>query len=242
VQHPIWSTVDKLVRELGALRLSVMEAEVAGDDSHLSPARAALSHAATLIAQIGPETTELALADAWEAVRSARETIGHVGTLGASAQQAHASARALRAEAASQRERFDRSRVTVPPAVEERDAPLEGNGRLVVVAEDEAPLREDLRTCLEGVGFRVITARDGLEAIAVFQRNRGGVSAVITDLAMPRMDGAALIRTLRRLDRQLPIIALGDGGDGDENGVVTLPKPWDVDVLLAGLGALLSAR
>ncbi len=64
-----------------------------------------------------------------------------------------------------------------------------------LVADDDAPVRNMIREMLESRGVRVITAKDGLEAIAIFRKEH--VDLVITDFLMPRVDGMQVVRGIR---------------------------------------------
>jgi signal transduction histidine kinase len=82
-----------------------------------------------------------------------------------------------------------------------------GLGQLILVVEDELSVREVTRRTLENNGYRVLTASDGTEALALFVQHARDVNAVLTDMVMPFMDGAATIRALRRINATVPIIA-----------------------------------
>ena len=62
------------------------------------------------------------------------------------------------------------------------------------------------------MGFTLLTARDGIEALEVFRQHREDICCVITDLTMPRMDGWETLAALRQLQPTLPVI-LASGYD-----------------------------
>jgi signal transduction histidine kinase/CheY-like chemotaxis protein len=102
---------------------------------------------------------------------------------------------------------------------EEQPEPPAGAGELIMVVDDEEPIRRVTRGMLEAFGYRVVTASDGGEACALYRQKRDEISAVLTDMMMPVMDGAALIAELRRLSPLLPIIAssgLTEAGKEDQ--------------------------
>src|SRR5262245_15368827 len=102
---------------------------------------------------------------------------------------------------------------------EEQPEPPAGAGELILVVDDEEPIRRVTRGMLEAFGYRVLTASDGGEACALYRLKRDEVSAVLTDMMMPVMDGAAVIAELRRLNPLLPIIAssgLTEAGKEDQ--------------------------
>lgn len=102
------------------------------------------------------------------------------------------------------------------PAVADSDAQPEsvhasavprGRGELILVVDDEAAVRGITQHTLEAFGYRVVTAADGAEGVAVFAAQRESIRLVITDMMMPVMDGAALIEVITRMDASARIIA-----------------------------------
>lgn len=129
---------------------------------------------------------------------------------------------------------------------EEQPEPPAGKGELILVADDEEPIRRTTRGMLEAFNYRVVTAADGHEACALYHEKRGEISAVLTDMMMPVMDGAAVIKELTRLDPQLPIIAssgLAEAGREEQarslGACVFLSKPYTAPRLLWALHELL---
>ncbi|HUG12679.1 MAG TPA: ATP-binding protein [Opitutaceae bacterium] len=113
-----------------------------------------------------------------------------------------------------------------------------GHGEMILFVDDEADIRDATRHALEAVNYRVVTARDGEEAISLFLRHRDQLQLVVTDMLMPVMDGLALIRALRLLDARIAIVA-ASGLDHEDKvtelallGVSTLlAKPYSVHAL-----------
>ena len=85
---------------------------------------------------------------------------------------------------------------------------LEGHGELVLVIDDEASIRASLGKVLTAHNYQVVLAGDGAEGVAVFVQNAKRIKLVITDVMMPVMDGTQAIRALRRLNPNLPVIAI----------------------------------
>ncbi|HYJ45755.1 MAG TPA: PAS domain S-box protein [Pyrinomonadaceae bacterium] len=128
------------------------------------------------------------------------------------------------------------------------DLPL-GSGELVLVVDDEEAIREITKGTLETFGYRVLTASDGTEAIALYAANRDEVRAVITDMMMPFMDGPATIRALQKLNPQVKIIAASGlaanekAAEAANAGVkVFLPKPYTAEKLLTALYDILHKK
>lgn len=94
------------------------------------------------------------------------------------------------------------------------DALPRGEGETILVVDDEETILEVAQLILEGRGYKLLLAEDGPTALGLFAKNLGQVSVVVTDLAMPVMDGLMLIRSLRRIDPQIKII-ISTGRDED---------------------------
>jgi CheY-like chemotaxis protein len=128
------------------------------------------------------------------------------------------------------------------PQIVNANLPM-GHGELILVVDDEAAIRQITASTLETFGYRVLTASDGTEALALFAENRNEISVVLTDMLMPFMDGPATIRALQRLDPEVRIIAasgLSNQRPGELNGVKTfLNKPYTAEKLLKALDEIL---
>jgi PAS domain S-box-containing protein len=134
----------------------------------------------------------------------------------------------------------------VDAAAARTDLPL-GHGELILVVDDEESIREITRGTLETFGYKVLTASDGTEALALYADKKNEIAAVLTDMVMPFMDGPATIRALQRMNPKVRIIAasgLGTGhraGEGALEGVsVFLNKPYTAERLLKTLAAVLA--
>ncbi len=128
-------------------------------------------------------------------------------------------------------------------------APLpRANGELLLIVDDEKPILQVAKVILEGHGYRVLTAADATEALAIFALRMNEIALVLTDLAMPFMDGVALIRTLQKMKSGVRVIAsTGRGGqDGRANEIASLnvhaslTKPYNKNKLLATLHDVLT--
>ncbi len=122
-----------------------------------------------------------------------------------------------------------------------------GNGELILIIEDEASIREIAKETLETFGYRVLTANDGAEGIAVYSESKTQINAVVTDMMMPYMDGAAVIHALKRIDPDVKIIAasgittIGRGDENSDYGVLAfLRKPYTAEKLLKALHTVLT--
>lgn len=80
-----------------------------------------------------------------------------------------------------------------------------GKGRVLVV-DDDPELRQMVVCALQNRGYRAEGAEDGLQALTCLQQ--GSFDMVVTDFQMPRLDGLALLREIRRLEPPLPVVIL----------------------------------
>jgi CheY-like chemotaxis protein len=118
--------------------------------------------------------------------------------------------------------------------------------RLLLVDDDE-PLRRVLGRTLERAGYSVLTAANGAEALKLYQQEP--VDLVITDLVMPEKEGFETIMELKRLQRDLKIIAISGGGRGDAGDYLpvarhlgaakVLAKPFSMEEILQAIRELL---
>jgi len=122
----------------------------------------------------------------------------------------------------------------VPPAESEKRP-------TVLVVDDEPSIRDFLAFILEDEGFRVETASDGFEALAVARRSAPDL--VLTDLMMPVVDGYRLIAGLRREHVPAPVIVAMSAvppQDQDQPHADTfLAKPFDVSSVIETVQTLL---
>jgi CheY-like chemotaxis protein len=115
--------------------------------------------------------------------------------------------------------------------------------KLVLVVDDEAPIRETLADALEFEGYTVVTATNGFEAL---ERVRGcQPAAVLLDLMMPIMTGWDFLRVCRKeqLCAQTPILVMSAYRRlAEESSTLgasaCIAKPFDLDVLLAAIDHL----
>lgn len=118
--------------------------------------------------------------------------------------------------------------------MEDRHAGSMESRPTVLLAEDEAVVRQIAAAILQREGFRVRTAVDGREALDILQGPEGGTfDLLLTDMLMPRMGGEQLAREALRLRPDLPILFMSGhfepvrtGPDIDDMAGNFLPKPF----------------
>jgi PAS domain S-box-containing protein len=137
------------------------------------------------------------------------------------------------------------SQVTETQAAANAELP-KGNGELVLVVDDEATICEIAKNTLESHNYKVLTASNGIEAIALYAQEKDNIDMVLIDLMMPGMDGSTTILTLQRINPQVQIIAMSGLMVNWTNAQKTslgiqefLPKPFTALVLLSTLQFLL---
>ena len=114
-----------------------------------------------------------------------------------------------------------------------------GNGELLLVVDDEERMRTVVQGTLEQFGYRVLLAANGAEAVALYAQHREQIAIVLTDMAMPVMDGPATIVALKSMNPNLKIIgSSGLPSDGDVAKAAVagvkhfVPKPYTAETLL----------
>jgi CheY-like chemotaxis protein len=133
------------------------------------------------------------------------------------------------------------------PAEQEADAPLtlneavtesaRGEG-LVLVADDEVGIRTLIQVALEELGYTVISAENGAQAVELFDRSPNEIVLVLLDLAMPVLDGSETAVAIRSRRADIPLLVMSGIADEDalrRFGPVRiagfLPKPFATDQL-----------
>lgn len=117
---------------------------------------------------------------------------------------------------------------------------------VILAVDDSASMRQMVRYTLEGAGYEVVQAADGVEALE--RAREKPVDLVLTDVNMPRMDGISLVRELRALAsyKFVPMLVLTtESGQetkirGKEAGATGwLVKPFNPEQLLATIARVL---
>jgi len=132
--------------------------------------------------------------------------------------------------------------------VSEADIPLRGD-ELILVVDDEEPIRSLAKEILETHGYRVMLAEDGLEAVDVYKEHNGNIGMVILDMVMPKMGGRQTFLRLRALNPAVKaLLSTGYSQDGKaqeilEKGVMGfIQKPYQVNTLLSKVRSVLDAE
>jgi two-component system cell cycle sensor histidine kinase/response regulator CckA len=122
---------------------------------------------------------------------------------------------------------------TADPRKAPEDARIRGGSETILIAEDHAGVREMAQEILEGLGYKIILANDGAEAVAKFADNRNEIALVFLDVVMPKMNGPDAYESMTRLRADVPVIFTS--GYADEmaqlatlaaKGATLLQKPY----------------
>ena len=129
----------------------------------------------------------------------------------------------------------------IEPKVEkqqERETAVEASREpegVILIVDDEAMIRNSVRRLLEKMGYVVLTASSGKEALEILSEKKSEIALVILDLIMPEMDGTETFYALRNIDADVRIL-LSSGYSKDSKvekllkGGATgfVPKPFDL--------------
>jgi two-component system, cell cycle sensor histidine kinase and response regulator CckA len=128
-------------------------------------------------------------------------------------------------------------------------APSAGHGELILVVDDEAPIRETTSDLLKLHGYQVIAASNGQQALLEVSLHGARIGLLLTDLMMPVMDGMTLIRIVRGLVPGLPVIASSGLGNEEQRAELEqmgitqiLRKPYEPNRALQEIAHALARR
>jgi PAS domain S-box-containing protein len=121
-----------------------------------------------------------------------------------------------------------------------------GNGETILVVDDETSILAITAQTLEHFGYRVLSASDGAEAVAIYADKKHEIALVLTDMMMPIMGGPSLVSVLLRINPAIRIIrssGLSSDGDGKRSSEAEvkhfLTKPYTAETLIKTIRAVL---
>lgn len=124
-----------------------------------------------------------------------------------------------------------------------------GNSELILVVDDEDNICEITKATLEKFGYRVLTATDGTDAIGVYAQHIDEIAIVLTDMAMPFLDGPGTIRAIKRVNADVKVIAMSGLMNAEQTAELEdlsvdafLSKPYTAEKLLTTLADILKAK
>ncbi|HZN54498.1 MAG TPA: PAS domain S-box protein [Candidatus Polarisedimenticolaceae bacterium] len=139
------------------------------------------------------------------------------------------------------------AQATEGEAVRVRGRAVRGSGRILVV-DDEDMVRDVAADLLRDLGYDVVTACDGAEAVRHYERHFEEIDVVLLDLAMPKMDGRECFRALKAIDPGTKAILCTGYGFNiaaqnllDEGMLAVVPKPYEIEQLSDAVSRALRA-
>lgn len=131
--------------------------------------------------------------------------------------------------------RADEASAVAMPRVVPRAATQRGT---LLVIDDEPPVRRAASLALEGLGYRVLPAESGEEAVVLYREHHAEIDAVLLDMVMPGMGGRQTYVALREINDRIPVIVTSGLSLSDEakrtmelGAQGFAPKPYDVHSL-----------
>ena len=119
----------------------------------------------------------------------------------------------------------------------------------VLVVDDDIPILRIIRIALKRIGYEVLTARNGVEAVKVLEKEKPAL--IITDVLMPQIGGFELLNILKNNEqwKDIPVIVLtslskyGDIQRSYEKGAdFYLSKPFKVETLIKAVRSVLQSK
>jgi CheY-like chemotaxis protein len=124
-----------------------------------------------------------------------------------------------------------------PPSTAPRDEYVHGEGT-ILLADDEEIVRNFAAAALGNLGYTVITATDGAEAVDIYRRQHEEIDLVILDLIMPILSGAEAMQRMRDIDRTTSFLIASGFAQGNVAAELTksgaggfILKPFRIEEL-----------
>ncbi|SCY48865.1 response regulator [Desulfoluna spongiiphila] len=137
----------------------------------------------------------------------------------------------------------NRKQPEAPPT----EKPIRQQGGLILIADDEEPVRKISQRMVEKLGFSVISAKDGREAVSLYKAHRQKIRCVILDMTMPGLSGSEALDQIRIVNPSAKaIIASGYGSAPSESDLAAddscsyLQKPYQISELKQVLREMLN--
>ena len=115
---------------------------------------------------------------------------------------------------------------------------LKGGDETILLVEDKEELRSTTRRVLERLGYKVIEAGDGAEALELYGAQASRIDLILSDVLMPKVGGPALYAAVRRMDRTARFLFTSGYSESDieqrsllQPGVLFVAKPWTISDL-----------
>ncbi len=140
------------------------------------------------------------------------------------------------------------ARELVAEAVQMTDGEWRGYGT-ALVADDEEAIRDITKALLVRLGFRVISATNGVETLDLYTEHAGDISLLLMDLNMPRLNGVEAVLRIRHINPKIPVLFMSGYPReqvmerfGQQPYTDFISKPFQSSELLAGIRNVMEAR
>jgi PAS domain S-box-containing protein len=139
--------------------------------------------------------------------------------------------------------------VAVTPDPDKSRKKIARGSETVLVVEDAQPLRELARELLEGSGYTVLEAANGIDAVQLVEQHQGPIHLLLTDVIMPGMDGRRLAESLAPRRPEMKVLYMSGYPDEAivrhgilEPGIALLQKPFTAEALTRSVRKVLDAE
>ena len=129
------------------------------------------------------------------------------------------------------------------------DRDLVNHPPTVLLVDDDARVRQWIHEELEKLGYNLLEAADGADALVIAELHRGPIDVVVTDVVMPRVDGPGLVKALLELRPDLKVLYISGYPEAFLRQSTSLPsednylqKPFDMSTLIARITELLDSE
>jgi DNA-binding NtrC family response regulator len=112
----------------------------------------------------------------------------------------------------------------------------------ILVVDDNPDIRGFAKISLENAGYTAIIAADGVEGLRCYRENRASIMLLLTDIAMPNMNGLELAGHVLAIDCRLPVLVMSGTACGGYQGLESIPKPFRPNQLIETVGRALNTR
>jgi two-component system, cell cycle sensor histidine kinase and response regulator CckA len=131
--------------------------------------------------------------------------------------------------------------ISAEAQIEQEEQPLQSTTRvtgMILLVDDEAPVREAVVDILQTLGLKTITAANGQEGLALFDQHHEEIAVVLLDMQMPIMGGKETLEAIRQRNQTIPVILSSGYSEAELSGQLTdeatsfLQKPYNMDRLI----------
>jgi two-component system cell cycle sensor histidine kinase/response regulator CckA len=112
----------------------------------------------------------------------------------------------------------------------------------ILVVDDNIDIRVFAKRFLETAGYTVLTAADGEEGLRFYSEYRTSITLLLTDVAMPKLNGVELADRVLGMDSKLPILLMSGDAQSDYRGLQCVEKPFRPAELIETVNRVLNAK